>query len=103
MKFKLNPFIELPYSLPAYQLKSDGTRKAVRYIIRPDETYNTDDYIDLTPNIVEMVKDRITFVPYSQSTIDELKQMGSEYSLEGCKSCGGKITQIKVKVFEVIE
>lgn len=102
MRFKLNPYIETTYFLPAIELLPNGNRKRIRYSILPNEEYETADFISKTPNFESLIQNQITFIPYSAKTIKQLDSMGADYSLQGCKSCGGRITQIKLKVFEVI-
>lgn len=102
MEFKLNPYIRITYFLNAVALNEKGQRERVRYPFEPNQVYNTDDFINKTPNIIDLVEHTISFIPYSTSIVKELQAMNASYTTEGCKSCGGKITQIKLQVFEVI-
>lgn len=104
MKFKLNPYIASTYLLPAVQLQPNGSRKRVRYSIEPDKIYDTNDYIEQTPNIEDIIKSQISFIGYSVQTKKTLDDMGAQYKIDaGCKSCGGKISQIKLQTFEEVE
>lgn len=103
MEFKLNPFIKATYFLNAVAKQGDtGLRTRVKYPIEPNMVYDTQDFVEDTPNIEDLVLMTVSFVPYSKKAIDELKALNAPYSLKGCKSCGGKYTQIKIQVFEVI-
>lgn len=102
MKFRLNPFIEATYKLNAVA-DNGGKLKRVTYPIKPNATYDTADFIEATPNIEVLVKNTVSFIPYKDATVKQLKELDAPYTLKGCKACGGRITQIKLYVFEVLE
>lgn len=102
MQFKLNPYIKMTYMLNAVAQTANGTRERVHYPIKPDEIYDTKDFIDKTPNIEDLIENTISFIPYSSKNIEDVKNSGGTYTLKGCRSCGGAIKQIKLSVFEVI-
>lgn len=102
MEFKLNPYIQSTYQLNAIAKMPNGTRQYVKYPIDPNMIYDTNDFIDKTPNIDELVTSTVTYLPYSYATLEEVKKSGGSYEIQKCNSCGGKIAQIKLLVFEVV-
>ncbi|MFV0409651.1 MAG: hypothetical protein ACK5LJ_08140 [Paracoccus sp. (in: a-proteobacteria)] len=103
MRFKLSPFITGFYKLPALKARPDGKRENVYYVFDAGVEYDTEDFIKDTPNIVSLLDGRKHGIPYTRANLDALKSSGAEYSTKGCKSCGGAITQINVKVFVEVE
>lgn len=102
MEFKLNPYIETTYMLNAIAVVDGDRRERVRYPIKPKAVYDTKDFVEATPNIGTLVENTQVYVPYKSETLAKLKELKAPYSLQGCKTCGGAIKQIKVQVFEVL-
>lgn len=104
MKFKLNPYIESTYHLPAVRLNSDGTKKMIHYSLEPNKVYESTDYEKATPNSNQLIQNQVTYIPYSVQTKTLLEKLTAPYEIDaGCKSCGGKISQIKLKTFVEVE
>lgn len=103
MKFRLSPYIKTTYFLNAVMRDETQVLKRVKYAIEPYNTYESEDYKDKTPTIDDLINQEYAYIPYTKATLDTIKNLGAEYSLHGCRGCSGKLSQINLKVFEVIE
>lgn len=100
MKFRLNKYIKAPYLLNVIEVDGDSrTRK--RYSFEPNTLYDTQD-LKKVPNILTLIDSTLSWIVYKPEALEEIKKLGASYSLEGCKSCGGRLTRIKLKVFEEV-
>lgn len=103
MLFKLNPYITTSYRLAALKRNDSGKRETVYYVFKPNKLYDTSIFVQDTPNIEHLIESKVQHIGYSRQAKETLDKMNAPYSLQGCQSCGGKTTAIKVKVFVEVE
>lgn len=99
MKYKLNDIINTPSTFYVQQTSGVGRTRwgAIRLI--PGEVYETDD-----KKLIESLSVRgYMKVPYNEKLEQTLKDHGKDYTVEICKSCGGRVKKIKYHAVEILE
>ena len=103
MKYRLNKAETVPVTLynvaRTKQLQGKSIVTYSNYIrLIPGETYETDDVATLN-----WFRNYRRKVRYNSSLEELLKRNNVPYSVEMCKSCGGRVKKINYQVVEVIE
>lgn len=99
MKYKLNDVITTPSVFYVQQSTGNGKVRWGSIRLVPDKIYETDD-----KKLIESLSVRGHMkVPYNESLENKLKDLGKEYTVELCKSCGGRVKKIKYHAVEILE
>lgn len=99
MKYKLNDVVTTPSVFYVQRTSSPGKVKWGSIRLIPGEVYETDDH-----KLIESLASRGHMkVPYNASLEERLKELGKEYTIEVCKSCGGRVKKIKYHAVEILE
>lgn len=99
MKYKLNDIITTPSVFYVQQSYTGGKTKWGSIRLKPGEVYETDD-----KKLIESLSVRgYMKVPYNERLERKLKENGKDYTVELCKSCGGRVKKIKYHAVEILE
>lgn len=99
MKYKLNDVISTPTTFYVQQTNGVGRTRWGSMRLMPGEVYETDD-----PKLIESLRIRgYVKVAYNEKLENRLKELGKDYTVELCKSCGGRVKKIKYHAVEMME
>lgn len=99
MKYKLNDVISTPTTFYVQQTNGVGRTRWGSMRLMPGEVYETDD-----PKLIESLRIRgHVKVAYNEKLENRLKELGKDYTVELCKSCGGRVKKIKYHAVEIME
>ena len=99
MKYKLNEVVTSPTSFYLPRTAENGRRRWGSVRLDPGKIYETDD-----PLLIESISAKgIVKVPYNPRLEEKLKELGKEYEVELCKSCGGRVKKIKYRAVEILQ
>lgn len=99
MKYRLNEVVTTPTVLYVQQTASLGRTKWGSVRLMPNKVYETDD-----EKLIESLRIKgYLKVAYNERLEERLKELGKEYSVELCKSCGGRVKKIKYHAVEILE
>ena len=98
MKYKLNDIITTPSTFYVQQSSANGRTKWGSMRLMPGKIYETDD-----KKLIESLSVRgYMKVPYNEKLEQTLKDHGKDYTVEVCKSCGGRVKKIKYHAVEIL-
>lgn len=98
MQYKLISIISIPVTLRMFPKTTNGRTSYNHYIrLEPGKVYETDD-----PAQIEYLKGHKEKVRYRPELEKSLKEIGAEYEVIMCKSCGGRVKKIEYRNVEVI-
>lgn len=99
MKYKLSEIVTTPTLLYVQQTASAGKTKWGSVRLIPGTIYETEDHVLMD----SLMARGYMKVPYNERLENRLKELGKEYTVEVCKSCGGRVKKIKYHAVEIVE
>lgn len=98
MKYRLNEVVTSPTTFYLQRTADSGRTKWGSVRLDPGKLYETDDPVFLQSLAVKgYVK-----VPYNEKLEQKLTELGKEFEVELCKSCGGRVKKIHYHAIEVL-
>ena len=99
MQYRLIESERIPVTLRMFPKTSKGRVSYNHYQrLEPGKIYETDD-----PAQIAYIKEHKEKVKYNKSLEMALKDIGADYEIVSCKSCGGRVKKIEYRNVEVVE
>ena len=98
MKYKLNDVITTPTTFYLQRTAESGRTRWGSVRLDPGKIYETDDPIFIDSLSVK----GYVRVAYNERLVEKLEELGKEYEIELCKSCGGRVKKIHYHAVEML-
>lgn len=99
MQYRLIEIERIPVTLRMFPQTRNGRVSYNHYQrLEPGKVYETSD-----PAQIAYIKEHKEKVRYTKLLEDALKDVGADYEVIFCKSCGGRVRKIEYRNVEVIE
>lgn len=99
MQYRLISIETIPVTLRMFPQTKNGRVSYNHYQrLEPGKTYETQD-----PAQISYLKEHKEKVRYNKSLESALKDIGADFEVIFCKSCGGRVRKIEYRNVEVVE